>query len=250
MLLIKECISASKRKQVKSTKYSNEWILICLLIRIKHQATYHFLRENKILPLPARSTIESYLRRVKCKCGFDDEFLKCFENQLKKLPPGAKHGVLLFDEIIVRKSVAVNSQTATFDGLVDNGTGSASSLNEMADHALVLMFSSLQANFHQPIATFASKNSTVGSTLAKIILQAIIVIENAGGRIDAMICDGATTNRKMWREFNISGKMNKVSHCLINPFDESRNIFIFSDSPHLIKCTRNRLKRQNFKVFF
>ena len=248
MLLIKECILASKRKKAKSTRYSNEWILICLLIRIKHQATYTFLRENKILPLPAKSTIESYLKRVRSKCGFDKEFLENFEKQLSKLPEGARHGVLLFDEMIVRKSIAVNSRTATFDGLADDGTNSTSSLNEMADHALVIMFSSLQANFHQPIATFASKNSTPGETLAKLILQAITVIENAGGKIDAMICDGATTNRKMWDEFNVSGKIDAVNHFVANPCNENRNIYIFSDSPHLIKCVRNRVMSKNLKV--
>ncbi|XP_018310127.1 uncharacterized protein [Mycetomoellerius zeteki] len=81
----------------------------------------------------------------------------------------------------------------------------------MADHALVFMFTSLADNFQQPMAIFGCVGATKGRVLAQLTLQAIIFLEEVGARVHGIICDGATTNRKMWDEFGISGKIQNTS---------------------------------------
>ena len=103
------------------------------------------------------------------------------------------------------------------------------------------MFSSLKTKFNQPIGVFASHNSTNSLQLAKLILAAITSIENAGGMVMGMVCDGAQTNRRVWTEFGISGKLNSPNSSIEHFCDENRRFFAFSDSPHLLKCVRNRL---------
>jgi hypothetical protein len=66
-------------------------------------------------------------------------------------------------------------------------------------------------------------------------------IEECGGIVDGIVCDGATTNRKMWGEFGISGNTENTVNKIMHPFDKDRFLFFFSDAPHLIKCLRNRL---------
>ncbi|XP_076299767.1 uncharacterized protein LOC143218463 [Lasioglossum baleicum] len=60
-LIIKECLRASKYKSPKGNRYNNEWLLLCLLLYKKSPTTYNFLRNNKILPLPAHSTVTKYV---------------------------------------------------------------------------------------------------------------------------------------------------------------------------------------------
>ncbi|KAH9361089.1 hypothetical protein HPB48_002951 [Haemaphysalis longicornis] len=73
---------------------------------------------------------------------------------------------------------------------------------------LFLLFVRLATITSQPIAAFASKGPTKGTTLAQLVLKAIFLLEEAGAFVDALVCDGATTNRSMWREFGISGSLH------------------------------------------
>lgn len=59
--------------------------------------------------------------------------------------------MLVFDEIFLRESLNVNSQTLTYSGLEDFG-GEVKSIGLKANHGLVFLFQSLSVNFTQPIA--------------------------------------------------------------------------------------------------
>lgn len=109
---------------------------------------------------------------------------------------------------------------------------------------MVFMFCSFADKHSQPIAVFASKGPTRGTVLAQLIMKAIVHLEDAGVYVDAIVCDGAATNRRMWKEFNISGNLQNTRYAFVHPFDDNRKVFVFSDAPHLIKCVRNRLLAQ------
>ena len=151
--------------------------------------------------------------------------------------------MIALDEINLRKSIVVSSKTLTYTGLTDLGDEGQQStdINDMATHGLVLMFQSLTAKYSQPIACFASNKNVHGEELAKIVLRAICLLENAGAIIHGVIGDGASTNRKMWKILGINTTINKLRSSFDHPLDEKRKIFMFSDTPHLIKCIRNRL---------
>lgn len=96
-------------------------------------------------------------------------------------------------------------------------------------------------NYDQPIAVFASNGPATGVLLSKLIIQALIFLEGANAKVHGVVSNGATTNRKFWSKLGVSGKMNKVKNSFSHPTVEGREVFIFSDPPHLIKCIRNRL---------
>lgn len=179
--------------------------------------------------------------------GFDDKFFQIFAKTIKGKEPRARHGIISFDEMTCRKGQGVDlkkmefTEISNFDGAAGEDT---TDMNQLADKALVFMFSSLSENYHQPIGMFGAKGGTNTNVLAALLLQAIVQVEDAGGKVDAFISDGASTNRSMWTEFGISGKIDKLQWCFENPCDENRFIYVLSDTPHLIKCVRNRLQEQ------
>lgn len=59
--VIKQILAALKRKSPKGRRYSEHWLLLCLLMHMWSPCGYRFLRENDILPIPAVRTI----RRLK-----------------------------------------------------------------------------------------------------------------------------------------------------------------------------------------
>ncbi|KAF0688905.1 DDE-1 domain-containing protein, partial [Aphis craccivora] len=164
--IITEIINSSKAVKPNNRRYSEDWILLCILLKIRSSSTYLFLKEQEILPLPCTRTIRMYLSLINTQCGFDEIFFLLFKKKVAMLKKEEKHGVLVFDEIFLRESLQVNSQTLTYSGLENFGREIKSS-GLKANHGLVFLFQSLGANFTQPIAVFASNGPVKGLVLAQ-----------------------------------------------------------------------------------
>lgn len=198
--------------------------------------------ENEVLALPSVRTIHRYVSMVGLKSGFDSKFFAVLKKKLAKMDDFKRHGIIMFDEMQVRKSKQVNSRTMTYVGLE---TGAAES-EELADHALVFMFCPFGDSYAQPIGVFAAKNATKSSILAQLLAQAIVLLEEAGAKIHGFVCDGASTNRSMWNSLGVSGSLEGSCNSFTHPVDPERKVFAFSDTPHLFKCVRNRLTQQRY----
>lgn len=180
---------------------------------------------------------------INTHCGFDSNFFELFKKHLDMKSLKCKHGILLLDEISLREAISVCSSTSTYKGLTDFGDmrNATTDINDKATHGLVLMFKAIADKYTQPIAVFASKGSVRGTELAKIVIKAIILLEKAEALVYAVISDGTQTNRKMWVDLSINGKKGQCQSAFTHPCDKSRKVFVFSDTPHLIKNIRNRL---------
>ncbi|KAL3199858.1 hypothetical protein MRX96_043744 [Rhipicephalus microplus] len=93
----------SNAKSATAARYKKEWIYDCLLLKIKSTAVYTFLHENKFLPLPNPRTLYGYLRNLKADFGFDSTLFTVLCEKLEAVPERERRGVLMFDEMSVRK---------------------------------------------------------------------------------------------------------------------------------------------------
>lgn len=242
--VIREIVNSAKRKGPTGNRYTEDWILTCMLLHIRSPTTYNFLRDGKTLPVPDPRTVRRYLAKIDTKCGFDEEFFKLFEKFLAGRSAKQRHGILSIDEMSVTEAIRVCSKTCTYKGVSDFGKEgpSADSIDEKVNHALVIMFTPLHDSYSQPIAVFASKGTVTGENLAKFLLKAIVLAEEAGGIVHGIVSDGAATNKAMWAQFVLSADRGNTVNCFTHPLDDTRFIFMFSDSPHAIKNVRNRLE--------
>lgn len=167
--MIKEIIAASKYKNPKNRRYSENWLLLCLLFHIRASGAYKFLRNQNLLPLPCTTSIRKYVTIVKTDCGFDDSFFKLLKKKMSLKTEKQRHGILLFDEVQLRKGLYVNTSNLTYSGLEDMG-GEITNSEKKADHGLVLMFQSLADKFSQPIAVFASSGTVSGELTFLVVL--------------------------------------------------------------------------------
>ncbi|XP_029342261.1 uncharacterized protein LOC115033584 [Acyrthosiphon pisum] len=199
--LIKEIFAAAKVKNPKGRRYSEDWMMLCLLFQIRSPSGYKFLKDQNILPFPCVNTIRKHLLAMKIGCGFDINFFKLFKKKFSGKTEYQKKRIIVLDEIFLRTSIAVNSRTLTYSGLEDFGDDEdiKTKSTDKADHGLVLMWQSLAENFTQPIAVFASKGPVKGIDLVKLVIKAILLLEDAGGHVVGLTSDGASTNRSMWK---------------------------------------------------
>ncbi|KAM7313814.1 uncharacterized protein ISCGN_003601 [Ixodes scapularis] len=93
-----------------------------------------------------------------------------------------------------------------------------------------------------------SHSNVKAETLTQIILEAVIMSENAGLHVDFITCDGAAWNRSMWRSFGISATKDKTVCRRQHPTDPERFLYFVSDFPHLVKCVRNSFVRTGLKT--
>ena len=68
-----------------------------------------------------------------------------------------------------------------------------------------------------------------------------VLLEKAGATVHGIISDGASTNRKAWTEFGVSGDLKNTKCFFTHPVDDTRKMFVMSDTPHLLKTIRNRV---------
>jgi hypothetical protein len=237
--LLEQCLQAGKVASASGRRYTHQFLMLCFLLHIKSPKAYNFLRDSDVLPLPCTRTIRNYLSRMPMKTGFDENHFKMLEKKAATLSEREKHGILMFDEAATRKASYLDVKTMTMIGLGDNVQNPT--LDDLANNALVFMYRSLGGAFTQPVAIFGAKGPTNGVTLSKLILEAIVLLEKAGLHVDGTVCDGASTNRRMWTELGISGTLDKTQNSFPHPLDCKRDIYVISDVPHLFKCIRNRL---------
>ena len=229
-MVLKEILSVARFTSKHGRRYSGDWLLTCLLMHIRSPGMYKFILQNGILPLPDPRTIKRRISSIKIECGFDECFLEAMKKKMETKTEQEKHGVLIFDEVSVRKGLKTDVRSMRYQGVVnfgdtDSSTECSTEKDDLADHVLVFGFSSIMEDYFQPVGCFAVKGATNGVTLSKLVLQAIILLEQVGAKITGIICDGAKPNRRMWKELGVCGKLGSMRNYFQNPYDDERKVF-------------------------
>ncbi|XP_015118438.1 uncharacterized protein LOC107042082 [Diachasma alloeum] len=199
----------------------------------------------RLLPEAQQEAVRACFAASKCGYGFQEALFECLKEKSSHMPDSDKRGVLLIDEMKLSEGVSFDTKTMTFRGFTDLGDYTPENKkNKVGDHALVLMYQPFRGTWVQTIGCFLSQGSANGDTLHKLLIDAIALMENSGFCIDAIVTDGASWNRSMWRLFNIGEHLdeNKSKTLRANcqhPMDENRRLWFLSDFPHLVKTFRN-----------
>ncbi len=261
MLII---LKRSKVKSGKGMRYDAAWMLECLLLRIKSFAAYEQLRTNSILPLPHPNTLGKLVGAVSCHFGFNDFALKAIAKILLDKSPEELLGVVSIDEIVITADLdfhghnfhgfchldpepqldGVYAAYTTDDGSEENQEERRDiTIKDLADHALVIMFRPLLASWVQPIATFATRSAAPGDQLLRLLLMAIVKLTESGAHVLGFVCDGAQTNKSLWKLAGVGLYLEKgmevVKNFMPHPTVDGQNIYFFLDPPHAFKCIRN-----------
>ncbi|KAL1437736.1 hypothetical protein MTO96_048602 [Rhipicephalus appendiculatus] len=158
------------------------------------------------------------------------------------------HGGLIVDEMKLSEHLSVNSE-GRIDGFVDLGQfTSDKDMHSVCDHGMVIMFVPFVGKWTQILAAFATHGNVNGDLLTKIMLEAVILAEKAGLRVDFITSDGATWNRKMWSLMGVKASPTETKCSTLHPVDPTRKLHFLSDFPHLIKCLRNGLLRSDYET--
>ncbi|KAH6920170.1 hypothetical protein HPB50_028842 [Hyalomma asiaticum] len=237
---VRQCFSAAKKKSSKGNVFSKNWILECILMKMKSARLYEHIRKHNIISLPSKSTLKRYLRLYKSGYGFSHKVLSQLKKKTRHISSFQRRGGLLVDEIKLSEHLNVTS-SGRIEGFVDMGPFSGEGQNVPCDHGMVIMFVPFTGKWTQIIGAFATSGNAKAEILAKVLIEATILAEANGLIVDFITCDGASWNRRMWTILGIGAKSGKITCSLEHPVDSSRQLYFLSDFPHLLKCVRNTL---------
>lgn len=248
-LVVRMIIDKSNCGEGKGMRYDAEWLMECLLMKIKSTRAYKHLRTNCLLPLPCPDTIRRLLSSMPCNFGFNEEALLSIKRQLEGLDLNLRRGSLVWDEMSLTKHVKYDAQKMHFEGFIDYGPEGIEDRNvdfteQMADHALVFIFRPYRSSWIQPIAVFAIKGAAPGHVISRLATKAIVALEAVSARVTSVTCDGAQTNKTAWADFGIRGSPDEdgnISCSIEHPTSTElgEKIWFLQDVPHLFKCVRN-----------
>ena len=109
--------------------------------------------------------------------------------------------------------------------------------SSMATHALAFIIQGLKEHINYPVAVYGTRGST-SSELYHMFWDIVGHLELVGIRVRAFVCDGASSNRRMFKIRKDDFPNDEIVYRCHNKFAE-RTIYFVSDVPHLIKTTRN-----------
>ncbi|KAH9384312.1 hypothetical protein HPB48_026305 [Haemaphysalis longicornis] len=185
---------------------------------------------------------------LRVKSGLGTRFFSTFKKKIATKSCSERQGIMVFDEIPVRKEMGVSAKTMTYAGLVDFGE-TANSLDELSDHGLVFTFRAFGDCYSLPVAAFASKGPTKGTVLTQLVVKSIVLLENAGVFVGEILCDGAATNRAMWKQFCLRRELTCTRNSFVHPLDDKFSVHVLPDEPLLVKRVRNGLLKQKVLRF-
>lgn len=244
----KESMLLNDAKQMRWHPMLIKW---CIHLRMLSSSCYNSLRSTGVLRLPSERTLRDYTNVIKAKSGFqcevDEQLFK--EAKMDELADHQKYIALIFDEVKIKEDLAYNKHSGELIGFVNvtdiNHHLSAfeqhckndveSSRHNLATHMLVFMVRGLFSTLEFPYVQFPVESST-GDVLHPLVWRCVEHLEIIGLKVLAVVCDGATPNRKF---FKMHASSEDLTYKAKNLYDTSRPIFFISDVPHLLKTTRN-----------
>ena len=245
---------AHKTSDPRGYRWHPMMIKWCLNLYLSSAKGYDNVRASGVLKLPNKSTLASYIHWTPATSGFTTDSLKqlCRELKLPERQEHQKYVIIVHDEMKVKSDLVYKKSTGQLVGFTQLGSfedqlrtfeDSVQSETEatkgIAHHVLVFQVRALFWHFSYPLAHFPTTN-TKGTEIFSLFWKAVEVLELAGLKVVGVTCDGASTNRKFMDMHGPTTPTNPIFKAT-SPYSEdyAREIFLFNDPPHLIKCARN-----------
>ncbi|XP_077521120.1 uncharacterized protein LOC144132519 [Amblyomma americanum] len=172
--------------------YSKAWILQCIIMQMKSPRLYEHMRRQNILTLPSKVTLQRYLKSYRTGFGFNENVLNILKQKTSTMDIFKRHGGLIVDEMKLSENLCVSS-SGHIQGFVDRSKFTPrSEMHNVADHEMVIMFVPFAGKWTHILACFATRGNTKIDLLTKVMLEAVILAENAGLFVDVIASDGGT----------------------------------------------------------
>ena len=234
--VLKNALKCQQHKRRR--RWSCEMKILCMCMYFHSTTAYKHLR--KIFLLPSISLLMRPLHGIDRDAGFSTEVEETLKRKVSAFTELERQCVLCFDEISLRSGLSYDQSRDQVRGFSNQGTRGFSKYP--ANHALVLMIRGSFGNWKQPFAFFFSRNAMNAANLEDILKECLTRLESIGFRVRVIVSDMGQSNQSLFLK-----RLNVTPESPYFCRDENK-YFVMFDTPHLLKCLRNNLKKYDFEV--
>jgi hypothetical protein len=202
----------------------------------------------------SQRTLRDYTHYISTTVGFCSEVDQALIEALDLSIEYNRYVSLVMDEVHIRSDLVYDKFEGKLIGYVNlgetnnhlldfetalNNKGNDTSHRPLANSMLVFMVRALFSKMNFPYAQFAC-HTLLGELLVYPVWEAISRLERQGICVMALVCDGASTNRRFWK---IHSAGNDPVYQVEMSLQEMVLViyFFISDPPHLLKTARNNM---------
>ena len=228
-------------------RYHPHLIRYCLSLHAKSSAVYRELRDSKVLVLPSERTLRDYRNFFKPQQGFNSDNIERLKDMKNGYFDIQRYVVIAFDEMKIQSKLVFNKFTNELTGFVDLGekelNTSSFGSHELATHALVFFVRGTATDLKYSLAYFLTKDVTSYQIMPLFWKSASVLELVCNLWVCAAVCDGASPNHLYFQLHPgvANTEIDSVINWTCNVFAPDREIYFFSDPPHLVKTARNCL---------
>ncbi|KAJ1532024.1 hypothetical protein ONE63_000658 [Megalurothrips usitatus] len=230
-------------------------VRIALHFHSLSDSAYEFVKNIKILCLPSKRLLYDYSNFVDPKEGCQEEFLNEIKEKINCCGEEDHFTFinLMFDEMHIKAGLVVKRSTGELIGYtrlddceeelrkMQHELASKTYKPALAKKVLVYMAHGVTSSVKDIVAIYSTDDLAAGQ-LYERTWDVIYHLENAGIKVLAVTCDGASINRKFINMHESLDKADKYVYCTKNlASGDSRPLFFVVDPPHLLKTLRNAL---------
>ena len=235
--------------KLRLQKVTIKW---CLYLRNKSSGAYEALRNSGCVCLPSQRTLRDYTHCFESTVGFSNMVDQMLMNdaKLNELKDWEKIVGILVDEMYVREDLIYCKHSGHPSGFSNLGEINEHLLkyekpmkdpcnvskNNLAKTVMMFMVKGAFTELQFPYAFFPCCDVS-GYLLHKPMWDCIYRLERCGFKVLFVTADGASVNHALFRKHDSPNKLlYKVPSKYAN---DGRQIFFFSDPPHLLKTAIN-----------
>ena len=219
----------------KKKHYPESFKAFAISLYYKSPACYRFLQTR--YKLPAKSTINLWLSKLRFQEGFCCNLLKLLKLRVQRLPPEDRCCSLIADEISLKKSV---DYCASADKIFGVGRKEERE-EEFVNGAMVFMVAGLKAKWKQAVSYFFVKNAMPSEELGAVIRQTLDMLKDSGLSVQAFSSDQGSNFSSAVASLGITETSSTFHH-------KGQDIAVIADPPHVLKNTCNCLLKYEIQT--
>lgn len=245
-----KALSCNDARQMRWHPLMIKW---CLNVKLRSTSAYQAMRNSGFLKLPSERSLRDYTHWTKMSSGFQPSTFEqlLVEARYKELKEWQKFIVLLHDEVKIKNDLVYCKHTGELIGFANLGElnnslvefekqfeNEMSTMPDIASYMLVFMVRGVTTTLEYPVAHLPCAKCITADFLFPLVWDAIRLLETIGFKVAASTCDGASSNRKFIKMHE--SKKGVAIHKTKNIYSpDDRDLYFFSDVPHLVKTVRN-----------
>ena len=215
-------------------RYSADTMKTAMKLYISNRSTYRHIRG--ILTLPHPKTLTANLGNI-TSTGTESYAVGISKQVFDRSDGIFKKCIILFDEIYIKPSIRYRSGHAIGFSIDEP--------NKPARTVLVFMVRSFfdKTSF---VIRFVPVFSLTAEKLLSCLLNVLTVVENSGGRAEAIMSDNLSVNRKL--HSLLRSQFSQIGDfAIVHPVVPERKLYLLFDPVHLLKCLRNNWETEKTK---